>query len=218
MSVPPLHLADQWLSLGQASRLLDVSPSTLRYWCDQGRVACARTPGGHRRFHHADIQALKAQMAAGPDADEPPTPMAGILNRIQQVVRCEIRENDARRIQGDLREEQRRAGQALLGLAVQYAARRDDAPAVLAEARRNGAETGRRLASLQYSLPEMLEAHFTYAGRIERLILPELVGNAGLSAEQLRVEQRLRHFFQQVLLAMADTFVCEPRPSSSTLD
>ena len=41
---------DQWLSLGQASALLNVHSSTLRRWADGGLVPHQRTPGGHRRF------------------------------------------------------------------------------------------------------------------------------------------------------------------------
>jgi hypothetical protein len=59
---------------------------------------------------------------------------------------------------------------------------------------------------LHYSLPEMLEAYYTYVGQIERLILPEILNGDGLSAEQHRIERRLHYFFQQVLLALADTF------------
>jgi len=43
-------LQDRWLSLGQASAMLNVHPSTLRRWADGGLVPCQRTPGGHRRF------------------------------------------------------------------------------------------------------------------------------------------------------------------------
>ncbi len=134
-----------------------------------------------------------------------------ILTRIQQVVRSEVCSQNEQRIQGDVRAQQRQAGRELLSLAVQYAARRDDADAILARARSNGQQTGRRLAQLDYALPEMIEAYFSYAGRIEQLILPELTQANGLDADQHRVAQRLRHFFQQVLLAMAETFECKEK-------
>lgn len=141
----------------------------------------------------------------------PPHLEKDILTRIQQVVRSEVCSQNDQRIQGDLRMQQRQAGRELLSLAVQYAARSDEAGAILAQAQANGQQTGRRLAQLNYSLHEMIEAYFSYAGRIEQLILPEVTEANGLNAEQHRVEQRLRYFFQQVLLAMADTFTCEIR-------
>ena len=148
----------------------------------------------------------------------PPHLEKDILARIQQVVRSEVCSQNEQRIQGDMRAQQRRAGRELLSLAVQYAARRDKAETILAQARANGQQTGRRLAQLDYSLHEMIEAYFSYAGRIEQLILPEVTEANGLNAEQHRVEQRLRYFFQQVLLAMSDTFECEPRTEAQTSD
>src|SRR6202035_5121343 len=47
-----------WLSLGEASRLLGITPGTLRRWADGGDVAAFVTPGGHRRFPRSAIEAL----------------------------------------------------------------------------------------------------------------------------------------------------------------
>jgi excisionase family DNA binding protein len=47
-----------WLGLGDASRLLGVSPGTLRRWADAGQVASFVTPGGHRRFPRAVVESL----------------------------------------------------------------------------------------------------------------------------------------------------------------
>jgi excisionase family DNA binding protein len=48
----------RWLTLGQASRTLGVTPNTLRRWADRGQVPSFTTPGGHRRFLEAAVQAL----------------------------------------------------------------------------------------------------------------------------------------------------------------
>jgi excisionase family DNA binding protein len=49
---------DDWLSLGEAARLLGVTAGTLRRWSDRGQVSSFTTPGGHRRFARAAIEAL----------------------------------------------------------------------------------------------------------------------------------------------------------------
>lgn len=49
---------DDWLGLGEAARLLGVTPNTLRRWSDSGHVAGFTTPGGHRRFARAAIETL----------------------------------------------------------------------------------------------------------------------------------------------------------------
>lgn len=47
-----------WLSLGEASRLLGITPATLRRWADHGHVPTFTTPGGHRRFPRSVIEGL----------------------------------------------------------------------------------------------------------------------------------------------------------------
>jgi len=48
----------QWLSLGDASRLLGVSTATVRRWADSGRLKPFTTPGGHRRFSRVSLERL----------------------------------------------------------------------------------------------------------------------------------------------------------------
>jgi excisionase family DNA binding protein len=47
-----------WVSLSEASRLLGVSPATIRRWSDSGRLRAFTTPGGHRRFSRTALQRL----------------------------------------------------------------------------------------------------------------------------------------------------------------
>ncbi len=48
----------EWLTLGEAARLLGVDETTLRAWADAGKLKVFRTPGGHRRFNTVDLRAL----------------------------------------------------------------------------------------------------------------------------------------------------------------
>ena len=48
----------RWISRAEASRALGISATTLRRWSDAGMVRVFVTPGGHRRFDAASIQAL----------------------------------------------------------------------------------------------------------------------------------------------------------------
>ncbi|GAC1665087.1 MAG: helix-turn-helix domain-containing protein [Candidatus Limnocylindrales bacterium] len=47
-----------WVSLSEASRVLGVSPASLRRWSDAGRLRVFTTPGGHRRFSRASLERL----------------------------------------------------------------------------------------------------------------------------------------------------------------
>lgn len=48
----------RWIGLREASRLLGVSPTTLRRWSDEGIVQTFTTPGGHRRFDARSVRRL----------------------------------------------------------------------------------------------------------------------------------------------------------------
>ena len=49
---------ETWVTLTEACRVLGVSPSTIRRWGDTGMVRTFVTPGGHRRFSRAGLEAL----------------------------------------------------------------------------------------------------------------------------------------------------------------
>jgi molybdopterin-binding protein len=63
----------QSYTVGQAARLLGVSPDTARRWADAGRVATTRDQAGHRVIDGRDLAALAvqvAQLGAGGAGDE----------------------------------------------------------------------------------------------------------------------------------------------------
>ena len=51
--------------------MLGVSPKTVNRWANEGRIPCAVTLGGHRRFRADVIRAVAASM--GVDAGDEPT-------------------------------------------------------------------------------------------------------------------------------------------------
>jgi excisionase family DNA binding protein len=51
----------EWISLGEAAKLLGVHPTTVRNWADQGDLPFRRTPGRHRRFNRGVLQEWASQ-------------------------------------------------------------------------------------------------------------------------------------------------------------
>ena len=49
--------------MGQAARYLGVAQSTIRKWSDSGRVRAFKTPGRHRRYRRADLDAFLGRSA-----------------------------------------------------------------------------------------------------------------------------------------------------------
>ena len=62
--------ADVYLTAGQVAGILAVSPKTVNRWANEGRIPCAVTLGGHRRFR-ADVIREIAKSMGMEDAGEP---------------------------------------------------------------------------------------------------------------------------------------------------
>lgn len=77
--------APEWIGLNEASAMLGLSASTLRRWADTGVVRTYVTPGGHRRFSRAALQALlprrDAILTSMQDLGETPARMVRIYRR-----------------------------------------------------------------------------------------------------------------------------------------
>lgn len=66
MATRPVTTDPGWVTLTEACRLLGVSPSTVRRWGDTGVVRTFVTPGGHRRFSRAGLEAMLPESPRGP--------------------------------------------------------------------------------------------------------------------------------------------------------
>jgi excisionase family DNA binding protein len=51
-------VAEPLLTPEEVAALFRVEPTTVIRWAAKGRLACVRTPGGHRRFRESAVQAL----------------------------------------------------------------------------------------------------------------------------------------------------------------
>lgn len=57
------------LTTRQVAELFAVHPTTVMAWADDGRLPHFRTPGGHRRYNRADVEALRASTTiSAPDS------------------------------------------------------------------------------------------------------------------------------------------------------
>ena len=54
----------RWMRVQRAADLLGVSPSTVRRWATDGKIACQRTPSGQRRFLAEDLERVLSEGAA----------------------------------------------------------------------------------------------------------------------------------------------------------
>jgi excisionase family DNA binding protein len=68
----------EWLTLGQAAKYLGVAQSTLRKWSDSEMIQAFYTPGRHRRYRRADLDAFLER--SGPGAADTSGPRVLIVD------------------------------------------------------------------------------------------------------------------------------------------
>jgi len=81
----------EWLTLGQAARFLGVAQSTIRKWSDSGRMPAFYTPGGHRRYRRADLEAFLQR--SGPRGRPKEGPLVLVVDddaRMRELVRVNL--------------------------------------------------------------------------------------------------------------------------------
>lgn len=167
--------ASPWLSLGQASRLLGITPATLRRWADQGQVATFVTPGGHRRFPKSVIEDLVPRARTRRPA------LAGLGADPQRMAQAYRRAKPADRpgsapwltaLSDTERQDFRNRGHLLLGIVLDHldATDRRMAVAKLAEAsaaaREYGAQAALRGASLSETVELFLRFRSSFVGEL----------------------------------------------------
>ena len=80
-----------WLTLGEAAKYLGVAQSTIRKWCDSGRLPAFYTPGGHRRLRRSELDAfLGASGAPQPRRSAPLVLVVDDDARLREFVRVNL--------------------------------------------------------------------------------------------------------------------------------
>lgn len=155
-----------WVGLSEASRLLGVSPATLRRWSDAGRLRVFTTPGGHRRFSRRALQRLlphdrsrRPSMAA---AGLTPTRLARGYRRAGRTLAAEL--PWVLTLTDEQRALFRERGHVLAGSLVQHldATSPEQTAHHLKEASTAAAAYGRAAAELGLSLSQTVEGFLRF--------------------------------------------------------
>ncbi|MCX2183810.1 helix-turn-helix transcriptional regulator [Streptomyces sp. SKN60] len=76
----------QSYTIGQAARLLGVSPDTARRWADAGRVATHRDEGGRRLIDGRDLAAFSVELAQAAGTGDEEEPYTSARNAFPGIV------------------------------------------------------------------------------------------------------------------------------------
>jgi excisionase family DNA binding protein len=193
---------NDWLSLGEASELVGVHPTTLRRWADSGSITCFRTPGGHRRFQLADLRAWigGAQTKALVQSAETVVRSAVGFTR-QEMARHRVSDERWYRAFGEeeARAQMRDTGRRLFGLAIQYMGRISGREPILREGQRIGEFYGQQCALHSVPLVDTVRALFFFRESLIRAARPGQASDGQYDAEDVRIHRELRYFLDEVM-------------------
>jgi excisionase family DNA binding protein len=185
----------EWLTLGEAARLLGVDATTLRGWADAGKIRVFRTPGGHRRFAASDLRALVGAVPATPDrlggVQFRPSPREWMASRPWYARVGEDALTGARSLCAQLM-------QALAAYLEQEARR----PQHVAEGRRLGAGLGREVARWGLTPAQSTEVFVHFKMMVTDALAAPPLGEAG----QIRSMRDADAFLGEVLQAMMEAY------------
>ena len=191
-----------WLTLKEASELLGIHFTTLRKWADEGEIRVFRTPGGHRRFSLADLRRfLEERVRVDTPADTD-----ALVNAAMVRVRAEmdkLRDGQmvwAQSLSEADRDTSRQRGRQLFTLAIAYVLKPAQRERLLVEGRTLGYAYGQEAALAGMPLVEAGRAVQFFRGQLNQIARAD--SGRSLDAEDVRVQQAIDHFIDEVLYAV----------------
>ena len=192
--------AQEWLSLGRASKLLGVSHSTVRRWADAGEVRSYRTSGGHRRILAEDVRQFMTQNSHAAGTSD--------TDRISELAVGRVKRRLSRRRQSHemdvfaglekaTRERLRFIGRQLVDLFARFVSSRTRPERFIDDARSIGGEYGRTLVAASVTLTDAVTTFNALRRSLEETAA-QLASEAQLGADEA-VEA------MESILGLADT-------------
>ncbi len=197
----------QWMSLKDASEFLGIHFTTLRNWADKGEIRVFRTPGGHRRFSVSDLRRfLEERVGRTPVADSDSfvhVAVGRVREEIQKIPHEEMHWHYD--LDATASDERRRRGRQLFALAIAFVVKPYQRMRLLAEGRQLGREYGREAALSNVSLKETGRAVQFFRSQLSQ-VLHNSIGSTTMDAEDLRVQQLIDQYLDEVLYAVLEGY------------
>lgn len=193
-----------WINLSEAADLLGVHPATLRAWGDKGELPMQRTPGGHRRFRRADVEA-RLETADRNQSSGVQLVMQNMVGR----ARLELTDgalNDEtwyQRLDDAARQQLRQIGHQLIQLFQQFLAQEAKLPSARHEAQQIGRQYERLGRESGLSLVETTRAYLYFREFLSQTVydMAETMGTQG-PVHWGQIHQKIITITNEVLLAL----------------
>jgi excisionase family DNA binding protein len=202
----PHRDSDGWLTLAQAASELNVHPTTLRRWANNGEIPVMLTPGGHRRFAASDVSRFAEERhAVRPSGGIERIWAAEALELTRRRMMDQKAPDWMSRFDAKAREQHRVLGHRLMELILQFVSE-DDGAVLLDEARAIGRQYAENALRLDLPLKQALEASMFFRDALmgSTMELPDKVKIS--SEDKMRLLGRINQLLNAVQLTVAEEY------------
>ena len=199
--------AKNWLRISEAARELDIHPTTLRRWAENGEIPVMTTPGGHRRFAPSDLAEFgqKRRTICRPGGSEKVWVTEALTLTRREIQRAQQLPWLAK-LDEKTRARSRALGQRLLGRTLQFISDPEQDKRTLAETRAIAQELALAALSVQLPLTQALQASMFFRESLIRTTL-QLPERARIRPEtMMRFLIRINKLVNTVQLTVAEIY------------
>lgn len=206
---------EDWLPLSKAAERLNVHPTTLRRWADNGDVPCMLTPGGHRRFAASDLEQFADERRSSVSGDNIEQLWVNeALTQTRQEIVVHRDEQWLANFDEEARRRHRLLGQQLMGLTMRYLSA-ENGESLLQEAHQIGEQYAEIALEMKLPLIVALKASIFFRDTLVDTAL-HLPDNAHVRPEASRqLLNRINTLLNAVHLAIAEVYDAPNRDSLS---
>jgi excisionase family DNA binding protein len=200
-------MADEWLSLSDAAKVLGVHPSTVRLWSDKGVLPTHKTLGGHRRYKHSEIslwaQSYKRSRASSIEPEH-------MMQEVIKTVRMQISEGRLQaeswyqKLDEDARAQYRMTGRSLFHGLMTYVA--TNGAEAADEAYAIGYEYASRAHRYSLSYVDAARAFLFFRNALIESVM-KVYGDANVpSGQTAEIFGKIHGFTDEILISLLQTF------------
>jgi excisionase family DNA binding protein len=205
-----------WLRLSDAAKKLNVHPTTLRRWADEGKIPYMVTPGGHRRFAESDVAHLGERRhtvrRVGPVeriwADH-------ALKRTREAIMAQHQESWLKEQDAATRDRNRLLGKQLMAVTMRYLIAEEEDETLLGEARSIGQKYGQGARDTGLPIIDALQASMFFHDTLAAAAV-ELPDNVRIPpSSQLQMLNRINRVLNTAQLGVAGAYSEEDQGRAS---
>ena len=200
----------RWLKLSEAAERLNVHPTTLRRWADEGQIPFMLTPGGHRRFADSDVAYLGERHHTVRRVGPVERIWAGqALERTRKEIMARQNDSWLRQHDQEARDRNRSLGRQLMAITMQYLTAEEENENLIVEARSIGRQYGRNAKKLGLPVTAALEASMFFRDTMVAAAI-ELPDNVRIPpASQIQLLDRINMVLNTAQLGVAEAYTDE---------